>query len=97
MVSLKKFEDNEEGKNERRFKDHAWFIAYAPATQPSIAIAVLVENAGGGGVVAAPVARKVMKAYLRIEDPPLTTPESTEQGPDGPGPVNPAAHGSGHA
>jgi penicillin-binding protein 2 len=51
-------------------EDHAWFIAYAPASQPEIAIAVLVENAGGGGAVAAPVARKVMRAYLRIEDPP---------------------------
>jgi penicillin-binding protein 2 len=52
-------------------EDHAWFIAYAPAADPQIAIAVLVENAGGGGAVAAPVARKVMKAYLRIEDPPV--------------------------
>jgi cell division protein FtsI/penicillin-binding protein 2 len=51
-------------------EDHAWFIAYAPASEPAIAIAVLVENAGGGGAVAAPLARKVMKAYLRIEDTP---------------------------
>jgi cell division protein FtsI/penicillin-binding protein 2 len=51
-------------------EDHAWFIAYAPASSPSIAIAVLVENAGGGGAVAAPIARRVIRAYLRIADPP---------------------------
>ncbi|MBN2565510.1 MAG: penicillin-binding protein 2 [Candidatus Eisenbacteria bacterium] len=64
-------------------EDHAWFIAYAPASQPAIAVAVLVENAGGGGAVAAPVARKVMKAYLGIEDPPQTGPEAAGRGTAG--------------
>jgi len=45
-------------------RDHAWFIAYAPAENPKIALAVLVENGGHGGSVAAPIARKVMDYYL---------------------------------
>lgn len=48
-------------------RDHALFIAYAPADEPRIAVAVVVENGGGGGSVAAPVARQVLDAYL-LED-----------------------------
>ncbi|MEM9104003.1 MAG: penicillin-binding transpeptidase domain-containing protein, partial [Pseudomonadota bacterium] len=44
--------------------DHALFVAYAPAEDPKIAIAVIVENGGSGSSAAAPVARKVMDAYL---------------------------------
>jgi penicillin-binding protein 2 len=47
-----------------RLRDHAWFIAFAPADAPRIAIAVLVENGGFGASAAAPIARKVMDAYL---------------------------------
>jgi penicillin-binding protein 2 len=47
-----------------RLRDHAWFIAFAPAEAPRIAVAVLVENAGFGASNAAPVARKVLDAYL---------------------------------
>jgi penicillin-binding protein 2 len=43
---------------------HSWFIGFAPADNPKIAIAVLVENAGHGAEVAAPIARDVVKAYL---------------------------------
>jgi penicillin-binding protein 2 len=47
-----------------QLKDHSWFIAYAPAEAPRIAVAVLVENGGFGASVAAPIARKVMDTYL---------------------------------
>jgi penicillin-binding protein 2 len=47
-----------------RLRDHAWFIAFAPAEAPRIAIAVLVENAGWGSSEAAPIARQVMDSYL---------------------------------
>jgi penicillin-binding protein 2 len=47
-----------------RLRDHAWFVAFAPAEAPRIAVAVLVENAGFGASNAAPVARKMMDAYL---------------------------------
>jgi len=46
------------------FKDHALFAAFAPYTNPEIAVAVILENAGGGGGVAAPVARKFIDAYF---------------------------------
>lgn len=45
-------------------RDHALFIAFAPVEDPRIAVAVLVENGGSGGSVAAPVARAVMDEYL---------------------------------
>jgi len=47
-----------------QLKDHSWFIAFAPAEAPRIAVAVLVENGGFGAGVAAPIARRVMDAYL---------------------------------
>jgi penicillin-binding protein 2 len=50
-------------KTDERLKDHAWFIAFAPAEAPRIAIAVLAENAGFGSG-SSPIARKVMDAYL---------------------------------
>jgi penicillin-binding protein 2 len=46
-------------------KDHAWFIGFAPYDSPRIAIAVLVENAGFGGAIAAPIAGRCMERYLR--------------------------------
>jgi penicillin-binding protein 2 len=55
--------------DERR-RDHAWFIAYAPADDPKIAVAVLVENGGFGAAAAAPIARKVLDAYLLGPDVP---------------------------
>lgn len=45
-------------------KDHAWFVGFAPADDPKIAIAVLVENSGYGGVFAAPVASRCIEQYL---------------------------------
>ena len=44
---------------------HAWFIGFAPADEPEIAVAVVVENGGAGGEVAAPIARQVMARALR--------------------------------
>lgn len=46
-------------------KDHALFVCYAPQKNPEIAIAVIVENAGGGGAVAAPIARQMLEAYFK--------------------------------
>jgi len=45
--------------------DHAWFVCFAPVNEPEIAVAVLVENAGHGSSIAAPVARDVLKYYFR--------------------------------
>ena len=45
-------------------KDHAWFVGFAPYENPKIAVAVLVENVGFGSTYAAPIAQKVIQAYL---------------------------------
>ena len=55
-----------------RQRDHAWFIAFAPASDPRIAIAVLVENGGSGSGTAAPIARQIMDAYLLKSERPDT-------------------------
>jgi peptidoglycan glycosyltransferase len=44
---------------------HAWFICFAPAQDPRVAVAVIVENGGVGGVAAAPIAKQVVQAVLR--------------------------------
>jgi cell division protein FtsI/penicillin-binding protein 2 len=44
--------------------DHAWFIGYAPADTPEVVFAVLVENAGHGGAVAAPIASRLIRAWF---------------------------------
>jgi penicillin-binding protein 2 len=45
-------------------EDHAWFVGYAPAENPRIVVAVLVENVGHGGTFAAPVAKRIIDRYL---------------------------------
>jgi len=59
-------------------RDHAWFIAFAPADVPEIAIACIVEHAGGGGgAIAAPVVQQVLTHYFtRTEGP--TAPPAVE-------------------
>jgi len=54
-------------------EDHAWFAGYAPADKPEIAVVAIVENAGHGGSVAAPVVHDVMAAYFGIEPVPVAT------------------------
>ncbi len=53
-----------EGRVRERLRDHSWFVAYAPAEKPRIALAVLVENGGFGAQSAAPIARQVLDYYL---------------------------------
>jgi len=60
-----------------RLRDHSWFIAFAPAEQPRIALAVIVENGGWGASAAAPIARKVLDSYLLGDDGKLKPPEAT--------------------
>jgi penicillin-binding protein 2 len=51
----------------RKYRDHAWFIAFAPADAPEVAVACVIEHAGaGGGAVAAPIVRTVLDAYFNI-------------------------------
>ena len=48
-------------------RDHAWFVSYAPAQNPQIAVVVLVEHGGHGGDAAAPLAKKVIEKYVTIQ------------------------------
>jgi peptidoglycan glycosyltransferase len=48
-------------------KSHAWFVAFAPAAAPRVAVAVVVENAGYGGTFAAPIAKRVLRVALAKE------------------------------
>ena len=64
VIAIKQNEKYHAKDVAERNRDHAWFIAYAPAEDPKIAISVLVENGGFGATAAAPIARKVLDAYL---------------------------------
>ena len=48
-----------------KFRDHAWFVAFAPVEKPEIALAVLVEHGGHGGVTAAPIAKRAIEEYMK--------------------------------
>ncbi|NVM20753.1 MAG: penicillin-binding protein 2 [Desulfobacterales bacterium] len=48
-----------------RFRDHAWFIAFAPAERPKIAVAVLIEHGGHGASTAGPIAREMIRTYMK--------------------------------
>jgi len=52
-----------------KFRDHAWFVAVAPAENPAIALGVLIEHGGTGGSVAAPIAKKLIECYLETVKP----------------------------
>jgi penicillin-binding protein 2 len=60
-------EEYDEDTVPEKLRDHALFISYAPADNPRIAVAVIVENGGHGSSVAAPIARQIMDAYLLEE------------------------------
>jgi penicillin-binding protein 2 len=64
VFGIKQDEEYDEDKVAKKLRDHALFVAFAPADEPKIAVAVIVENGGHGGSAAAPVVRKVMDAYL---------------------------------
>jgi penicillin-binding protein 2 len=64
VIGLKQGEKYVESRVQEEHRDHSLFIAYAPAENPRIALAVIVENAGFGARAAAPLARKVLDYYL---------------------------------
>ncbi len=64
VVQLKHTEDLEEDEIPIRYRDHAWFIAFAPVEAAEIVVAVLVEHGGHGGSAAAPIAQRVLARYF---------------------------------
>jgi penicillin-binding protein 2 len=78
VVKLKRTEDiDEDEKIPYQFRDHAWFVAFAPYEKPEVAISVIVEHGGHGGATAAPVAKKLFDAYFKYY-PPLEVIEKAE-------------------
>ncbi len=67
VVGIKQGEVYKDEDLEERQKKHAWFVAFAPVDNPVIALAVLLENGGGGSSIAGPVARQVLDHYLLEE------------------------------
>ncbi|MGA6828194.1 penicillin-binding protein 2 [Nitrospira sp. NS4] len=51
----------------KKFRDHAWFVAFAPVESPKIAVAVLAEHMGHGGSAAAPLAKEVIETYMKLK------------------------------
>jgi penicillin-binding protein 2 len=68
VISLDAAKDlNSDGKVVDEFRDQAWFVAIAPAENPQIALAVLIEHGGHGASAAAPIARDLIEEYLDID------------------------------
>ncbi len=68
-VSLAKNEKYNAARMEERLRDHSLYIAFAPAQDPQVALAVIVENAGFGAASAAPIARRVFDYWLLQQYP----------------------------
>lgn len=78
VFSIAQGEEYDEESTAKHLRDHALFIAFAPAEAPRIAVAVLVENGGSGSAAAAPVARRIIDRWL--EDHPPPAPEADDGG-----------------
>jgi penicillin-binding protein 2 len=70
-----------------RFRDHAWFTAFAPAENPEIAVTVLVEHGGSGSGAAAPIAKLVLKRYFDLQAGVFPEQKETVTAPQDPAPV----------
>ncbi len=68
QVVRMKSDEEEEEKEETpyEFRDHAWFVAFAPYKNPQIAISVIIEHGGHGGSASAPIAREIIKKYFQL-------------------------------
>lgn len=64
VFSLKENQTYNAGNLVKELHDHAWFVGFAPYENPKMVVAVILENAGGGGSNAGPVVRSVMDYYL---------------------------------
>ncbi len=72
VFGLAQEEEYEAEEIAEKLRDHALFIAFAPAERPEVAVAVVVENGGSGGAVAAPIARRILDAWFELHPPAAT-------------------------
>ncbi len=68
VISVAQGEEYDAEALDERLRDHGLFIAFAPADNPAIAVAVVVENGGSGSGLPAEAARRILDAYLALED-----------------------------
>ena len=68
VFSVAQEEEYNEDEIEERLRDHALFISFAPLDNPTIAVAVIIENGSSGSSVAGPVAKAMMDHYLGYEN-----------------------------
>jgi penicillin-binding protein 2 len=71
VFTVKQDEEYDEEKIDKKMRDHALFVAFAPVEDPRIAVAVIVENGGHGGTTAAPIAKRIMDYHLLRRTQPL--------------------------
>jgi penicillin-binding protein 2 len=77
VVRMKSNEELEKGEPiPIKYRDHAWFVAFAPYEKPEIAVAIIVEHGGHGGATAGPIAGKIFKKYFKLYPPPLPSAQS---------------------
>ena len=81
VFSLKSGQKYVSGQLRERLRDHSWYVAFAPAEEPKIVVAVMVENGGFGAQSAAPIARQVFDYYL-VGQPPSGPAAEDESGED---------------
>ncbi len=83
VIGIKQGARYDERRIAAHHRDHALFIAFAPAEAPRIAVAVMVENGGSGSLTAAPMARKIIDYWLTGKRPAQATPAAADQTPVG--------------
>jgi penicillin-binding protein 2 len=81
VITIKQNEKYDENRVNERHRDHSLFIAFAPAEDPKIAIALLVENGGFGSRAAAPIARQAIDYYLLGKVPTAPADLGDDDGP----------------
>ena len=84
VVGMKAGTKYVESQVSKRNRDHALFVSFAPADDPKIVVAVLVENGGHGGATAAPIARKVIDYWLlgKLPDSPVPSEAAADEAAD---------------
>ena len=71
VVRMKSDEELEKGEAiPVKYRDHAWFVAFAPYEKPVLAVAIIIEHGGHGGATAGPIAGKIFKKYFKLYPPP---------------------------
>jgi len=80
VVGMKQGETYNEKRIKEEHRDHALFVAFAPADDPKLAMAILVENGGHGGATAAPIAREVFDFHLLRKKPQVKQPLNPDEG-----------------